>query len=302
MSKNHRSPLFYVGDKFKLVDQIKKIIPKKINQFIEPFVGGGSVFLNVKAKSYLLNDIDQNVVNLHKFLMKNSQNPEGFFVKIEKFIDKYKLSKSYKIDNIPNSLKAEFKKTYFAKFNKDGFLKLRKDFNKNKKDLSLLYLLLIYGFNRMLRFNKSGDYNLPVGNVDFNKNVEQALFDYFKITKQKKVQWYSTDYANFIYSLELGKSDFVYLDPPYLITASEYNKLWSEDQERQLLEVLDILDQKNIKFALSNVVFYKGKENTILTKWAKKYTIHPIQSNYISYHNNSIKTFSEVIITNYAQI
>ena len=38
-----------------------------------------------------------------------------------------------------------------------------------------LYLLLIFGFNRMLRFNSKGEYNLPVGNVDFNKNTETAL-------------------------------------------------------------------------------------------------------------------------------
>ena len=45
--KNFRSPLFYMGDKFKLLEQIKKKFPKKIDSFIEPFTGGGSVFLNI---------------------------------------------------------------------------------------------------------------------------------------------------------------------------------------------------------------------------------------------------------------
>ncbi len=58
----YRSPLFYVGDKYKLLQEIKFYFPKKINKFIEPFMGGGSVFLNVEANKYLLNDIDKNVI------------------------------------------------------------------------------------------------------------------------------------------------------------------------------------------------------------------------------------------------
>ncbi|GAA7668876.1 hypothetical protein JP0566_03700 [Helicobacter pylori] len=54
MKKGIRSPFFYVGDKYKLMPQLNKLFPNNINQFIEPFVGGGSVFLNTKAKRYLV--------------------------------------------------------------------------------------------------------------------------------------------------------------------------------------------------------------------------------------------------------
>ena len=50
----NRSPLFYVGDKYKLIDEIKTHFPAGIGRFIEPFVGGGSVFMNVDADEYLL--------------------------------------------------------------------------------------------------------------------------------------------------------------------------------------------------------------------------------------------------------
>ena len=66
--KTYRSPLFYVGDKYKLYPRISKYFPKTINRFIEPFTGGGSVFLNVTANEYLLNDIDPNVIKIHNFL------------------------------------------------------------------------------------------------------------------------------------------------------------------------------------------------------------------------------------------
>lgn len=53
-----RSPFFYVGDKYKLVPQLKEHFPNDIENFIEPFCGGGSVFLNVDAERYTINDID----------------------------------------------------------------------------------------------------------------------------------------------------------------------------------------------------------------------------------------------------
>ena len=41
-----RSPLFYVGDKYKLIKEIRSHFPSTIGRLIEPFVGGGSVFMN----------------------------------------------------------------------------------------------------------------------------------------------------------------------------------------------------------------------------------------------------------------
>ena len=41
-----RSPFFYVGDKYKLMPQIRKLMPEDVEDYIEPFVGGGSSFLN----------------------------------------------------------------------------------------------------------------------------------------------------------------------------------------------------------------------------------------------------------------
>ncbi len=89
-NKIYRSPLFYVGDKFKLIEEIREYFPNKINKFIEPFTGGGSVFLNVEAKEYLLNDIDKHVYQLHKYLIKQSNNPLKFLTEVENLIDDYK--------------------------------------------------------------------------------------------------------------------------------------------------------------------------------------------------------------------
>lgn len=298
--KIKRSPLFYIGDKYRLMKQLLNLFPKEINDFYEPFVGGGTVFLNIEAKKYFLNDIDKHLVNIHKFLISNAKNQEKFFKDVEKIIYRYKLSHSYKKDIVPYFLKKEFKKTYYARFNKEGYEKLRVHVNKNKKnDPLILYILLIYGFNRMLRFNGGGKFNLPVGNVDFNKNVVNALNDYFNFVRAKKIRFTSQDFRNFFEKRIYEKDDFVYFDPPYLIAASEYNKLWCENEESDLLKLADELDKKGVKFALSNVTHYNGSRNDLLIRWMKKYKVHNIKSNYISYHNNTKKKIKEVLITNY---
>jgi len=298
--KIKRSPLFYVGDKYRLMRQLIDLFPKEINDFYEPFVGGGTVFLNVEAKKYFLNDIDKHLVNIHKFLVSSAKDSENFFKDVEKIIDKYKLSHSYKRDIVPDSLKKEFKKTYYARFNKEGYEKLRESVNKNKKnDPLILYILLIYGFNRMLRFNGGGKFNLPVGNVDFNKNVASALNNYFDFIRGKKIEFTSKDFQKFFNKNEYSKKDFVYLDPPYLITASEYNKFWDEKSESDLLDLIDELNKEGVKFALSNVTHYNGSKNDLLIEWMKKYKVHKIESNYISYHNNKKKKIKEVLISNY---
>ena len=294
-----RSPLFYVGDKYKIISQIKKFFPKQIDRFIEPFCGGGSVFLNTEANFYLINDINSYVIKLHKFLISNSKNTNKFWNEIKKNIEKYNLSASYFEKNIPLEYKEQFVKTYYAEYNKESYIKMREDFNRNKNNILLLYLLVIYGFNRMLRFNSYGNFNSPVGNVDFNKNVYEALELYFEYVLNKNIKLHSMDYEEFIERVIPTSNDFIYLDPPYLITNSEYNKLWNEESEIRMIKILDQLNEKNIKFAISNILYHRKKTNGTFNEWAKKYNIVKIKSNYISYHDNTKKDSIEVLVKNY---
>lgn len=295
-----RSPLFYVGDKYKLVNEIKTHLPNKINRLIEPFVGGGSVFMNIDAADYLLNDIDSNVISIHKMLCSYKGRKDDFFDHFFSIIEKYKLSLSYKGFTVSEELKKEFPKTYFAKYNKLAYNAMKRDYNESdRSDIVMLYALLIYGFNRMLRFNKKGDFNLPVGNVDFNKNTYEALINYFNILEKKHLQWSCLDFNDFLKGIQYEDDDLIYLDPPYLITFSEYNKLWNVHTEQTLLNLLNSLNERHIKFAISNVTHYKGKINEIFLQWADKYNIYPIKSNYISFNDNTIKKFNEVLVTNF---
>lgn len=293
-----RSPFFYVGDKYKLMHQIKNLIPIDITQYIEPFVGGGSSAINSNGKEYILNDVNEYIIKLHKELIKYSNNPQDLFSELFDLINYYGLSCSFKGVLVPDELKKQYKKTYYAKYNKESYNKMRDDFNKTK-NIKLLYLLLIYGFNHMIRFNNEGKFNLPVGNVDFNKNVYKALNDYLFFMKNNNVKFYNKDYKDFLLELDIDKNAYIYLDPPYLISMSEYNKLWNEEKERELCEILDMLDAKGIRFGITNLISHKGKENILFKNWSKKYKTYLINSNYISFNDNTVKKNSiEIFVTN----
>ena len=295
----NRSPFFYVGDKYKLMNQLSELFPDNINRLIEPFCGGGSVFLNTKAKKYIANDNNFYMIQLHKFLCSFKGKREVLFEQIKDIILKYGFSASYLGIEVDRELKSKHIKTYYAVYNKESYKNLKNDFNNQKDNMIYLYLLLIYGFNHMLRFNKNGDFNLPVGNVDYNKNVVNALNNYFDHIEKNTIKFYCYDFEKFINKLEFEVDDFVYFDPPYLISGSEYNKNWTVDEEKRLLELLDKLNERGIKFALSNVLFHKGKTNEILIEWSKKYKVIDVKSNYISYHDNTNKNSKEVLIVNY---
>ncbi len=299
LEKRVRSPLFYVGDKYKLMPQLVELFPSKIGRYFEPFVGGGSSFLAVQAEQYLLNDIDKYIIKLHRFITKAAPDPDLLFSQLFDIIYRYNFTVSALDKTVSHSLKIRFPKTYFAQYNKKAFLRLRKDFNADKTNLHYLYLLLIYGFNHFLRFNSDGDFNLPVGNVDFNKNVQNALIGYMAFVKERDITFYNTDYRKFLAQFTFKKNDFIYLDPPYLISASEYNRIWSEKNERELLNLLDVLHKKSVKFAISNLIEHKGRTNDIFKAWAKNYHVHVVKSNYISYHDNTQKNSTEVLVTNY---
>ena len=256
--------------------------------------------MNVDADGYLLNDINSYVINLHRMLQGYIGRENEFVDELYTIIDEYKLSLSLRSDVVPKDMKVANPKTYYARYNKAGYQRMKADFiNGGQQDMLRLYLLLVYGFNHMLRFNGKGVFNLPVGNVDFNQNVHDALHDYFCLLSQKQVQWFNMDYRQFLAEIDYQKDDLVYLDPPYLITFSEYNKLWNEVTERNLLAVLDQLNVRGVKFAISNVTHYRGRTNTIFLEWSAQYHTHSIKSNYISFNDNSIKHFSEVLVTNY---
>lgn len=301
-----QSPLNYTGGKFKLLPQILPLLPNEINCFVDLFCGGCNVGINVKSKSVVYNDLDEHLLYLYN-TFKNLDKDVTFDL-IYKTINDYQLSlvseNGYEFYNCESS-------KGLGDYNREHFLKLRKDFNDRKVEdyyyYIMLYVIIVYAFNNQIRFNSKGEFNLPVGKRDFNRNMQEKLSAFIDRIQSQNCKFTCENFRNFDVS-KLGNSDFVYVDPPYLITCATYNEQggWTEKDEKDLLVFLEKLDKKGIKFAVSNVLRSKGKENKILIDWLGKnkgkYITHNLSFDYSNsnYHTKCRKTNTEeVLITNY---
>jgi len=297
-----KSCLNYTGGKHKLLKQIMPLFPQNINNFTDLFCGGANVAINVNANG-VIRGIDKQEEVLRLFnTLKGSEKEEVFQI-INDIICNYGLSDTNKYGYSKYGCESG---SGLAAYNKDHFLKLREDYNNRMEDSIyydlIFYLLTVYGFNNQIRFNKKGHFNIPVGKRDFNDKIKTNLEKFINIIKEKNIDFVCADFREV--ELEMSKGDFLYADPPYLISTATYNEQngWTEKEENDLLRLLDSLSVKGVKFALSNVMEHKGKENSILKKWAENYNIHDLNYNYRN-SNYQIKEktskTSEVLITNY---
>lgn len=299
------SPLNYTGGKFKLLPQIIPLFPQEIDTFVDLFCGGGNVGANVRANAVFFNDFDSNVIGI---LSAFKAIPKEEIIQfINNTIEDYRLSNVsangydfYDCDSAKG----------LGQYNRNQFLQLRKDFNNlPQRDYHyylLLYVLVIFSFNNQIRFNQSGKFNLPVGKRDFNGKMQSKLSQFIDKLQEVNCVFSNADFRQ-IDIEQFNENDFVYADPPYLITCATYNEQggWTEQLEHDLYEFLDNLHAHNIRFALSNVLTSKGNTNTILQQWLEdnpQYNCHHLNYTY-SNSNYQVKdrtlVSDEVLITNY---
>ena len=287
-----KSPLNYIGGKYKILNQIIPKFPKKINTFVDLFGGGFNVGINVNANNLIYNDVIEPLCELINYFYDNTA------------------------DDVILKLERNIKENNLTKENLEAFKKLRNKYNhynyENEEDRVLdFYTLILYSFNYQIRFNQSMEYNTPFGknrssyNLNTKKNIKSFIDKLNKINLSiTKKRFIDFDFSS------LGKDDFVYCDPPYLITTGSYNdgnrgiKDWTIDDEKNLLNILDDLNSRGVKFALSNVLVANDKKNDILTEWSKKYTVYIIKNtfNNSNYRRKSKDDAIEVLITNYEEV
>lgn len=298
-----KSPLNYTGGKYKLLPQLTSIFPKEINTFVDFFCGGANVAVNSNAKKIIAIDKETNLIRILE-LFKNYDYME-IVNKLDFIIEKYNLSNTYKNGY---EFYGEDSSSGLGKYNKQYYLKLRKDYNnmKDSTERDFMFLtLVIYAFNHQIRFNSNGEYNMPVGKRDFNSSIRKNLLGFCRKLVVKNISFVNTDYKKFELN-SLTSNDFCYFDPPYYLGDASYNENdgWNENKEKELLEYLNKVNKHGIKFALSNVTEHKGLKNEILINWAieNQYNIHNLNYNYSNsnYHlKDKNQITKEVLITNY---
>lgn len=281
-----KSPMNYTGGKFNLLPQLIPLFPcPKTNdsKFIDLFCGGGNIISNIYGYKRIACDCISQIIELYKFFQSNPTNEVIRY--IDSIIVKYDLNKD----------------------NADGYNKFRSYYNecKDKNPLDL-FLLVCYSFNNQIRFNSSGEFNMPFGKCksSFNSSIKKNLIKFSKSIKG--VDFINQDFRQLNIN-DLKTGDYVYCDPPYFITCATYNEQdgWNEKDENDLLNLLETLDKKDIYFGLSNVLSNKGETNNILKEWIDRHDFKVYHLDYdynnCNYHtkNKSEGFTDEVFITNY---
>lgn len=267
----------WVGGKSQLIPEIKKRLPKEINCFYEPFVGGGAVLFNVEAKKYVINDINSELIHTYEIVRDNLEI-------LKKRLDL--LSEEHNSVSEP----------------KEFYLMKRTEYNKligSEKYSTEFASLFIYlnktAFNGIYRVNSKGLFNVP-----FNTKKSVNLYDEENLNQVSKflknVDIHNKDFEEICSSAKPG--DFVFFDSPYAPLKNDsfesYTKEgFSKEEHIRLANLFKKLTSKGVKCMITNhntefiQELYKDFNQEVVNV---KRLVNSVASNRIG---------TEVIITNY---
>jgi len=187
--------LKWAGGKLRVLTELQKRFPADRKRFIEPFVGAGSISLNINYPSIIINDYNADLISVWQFLQTK---PIQFINQCkELFIVDNNTEKQF------NILKAEFNKT-----------------KQSLRKAALFVYLNRHCFNGLCRYNASGDFNVPVGR--YNNPVYFPLQELtIGAEKINNFTIYNKDFREIFDLVKDG--DLVYCDPPYVPTSTSAN-------------------------------------------------------------------------------
>ncbi len=180
-----KSPLRYPGGKSRAVESIAKLIPE-FDEFREPFLGGGSVFIYAKQrfpkKTFWINDI---YFELFKFWEMTQKDVDSLTDKIYEWREKFPIGKElYR----------------FLNENLEGF-----------NDLERAAAFFIYNRITFSGTTLSGGFSEHAFTGRFTESSIKRLNKFAEVINGSKIT--NTDYEEIVN--EKGENVFIFLDPPY---------------------------------------------------------------------------------------
>ncbi|PIR98022.1 MAG: modification methylase [Candidatus Colwellbacteria bacterium CG10_big_fil_rev_8_21_14_0_10_42_22] len=256
--------LKWVGGKRSVLPELVKRMPPDYKKYNEPFLGGGALYFEVQPKRAYLSDI-----NFHLIITFNAVRDD-----VDRLIRNLKIHEG------------KHSKEYYAKARKRLF---------TEKDPTKIAGLFIYlnktCFNGLYRVNKSGQFNVPMGDYKNPLIVdEDNLYNCSQLLQGAEVAQHD------FLQMKPTKGDFFYLDPPYHESYSQYdsNGFGDEGHKRLALFAREI-DKKGGYFMVSN------SDTPFVRELYKGYTIEVIRaSRTVSCKAHQRGKENELIIRNYA--
>lgn len=291
----------WAGGKGSLIPQLKNFYPfelenETINKYVEPFVGGGAVLINILQKydvkeAYAF-DINKDLINCYNVIKSN----------VEELIAELKIK-----ENEFLKIKDGDRQAYFYNIRKE-YNSYRINENKlNVRRAGEFIFLNRTCFNGLYRVNRNGEFNVPCGKyknptICDSKNlrnlsslIRNVVFQYGDYKKSKKY---------------IDNNTFVYFDPPYrpLSATSGFTSYTKEDfndeNQKELAKFFRELDEKDAKLMLSNSnPKNTNKNDNFFEDIYKGFNINEISAKRMINSNSKGRgEISELLITNYKEM
>lgn len=289
--------LKWVGGKTQIINHIISKIPKEINNYHEPFLGGGSVLFAVLSlqqqnKIIIKNNIyaydnNKDLINLYIHIQNNS---DELYSLINLYIKEYDSINTTIINRNPINYEEAItsKESYYYW--------LRKKYNNIKKntiECSALFILINKLCFRGLYREGPNGFNVPYGHYkktptiiskkDLN-NIKDLI---------KNVKFINCSFTDSFKNFKEG--DFVYLDPPYAPENTTSFVGYLKDGfnlETHKLLFNEIINLSNIRFVMSN------SDVKLVTNYFNEYYCENIIAKRAINSKKPGSTTSEVIIYN----
>lgn len=224
-NKNITPFLKWAGGKRWLTKRLEDHLPKKYNNYIEPFLGSGAVFFHLKPKTSVLADINENLINTYNAIKKDHTAIYDRLI--------------------------EHNKSH----NADYYYHIRSLEYTDPIDSAARFIYLNRTcFNGLYRVNQKGKFNVPIGSKD---KVILDTDDFESIAYQlKKAEILHSDFEPIIERAQEG--DLVYIDPPYTVKHNnngfvKYNEhMFTWDDQVRLSNAIQRAGERGAHILLSN--------------------------------------------------
>lgn len=298
MSEKIRPFVKWAGGKGSLIPQLNNFYPYElkngiIERYIEPFVGGGAVLIDILQKYDIQEvyafDINIDLINSYN-VIKN--DVEELIINLKQMETEYL------------QLEQEERKNYFYNI-RDEYNNYELEENEQNVQRAAQFIYLNRTcFNGLYRVNKNGKFNVPVGSYK-NPTIcdEENLRQLSQLIQNVQFQ-----YGDYSRSMEyVTENTFVYFDPPYrpLNVTSGFTSYTKEDfndnNQRELATFYGELNERNAKLMLSNSNPKNiNKEDTFFDNIYQGFNINQIQASRMINANSSGRgKISEILVTNY---
>jgi len=269
----------WMGNKSKYLKNILSHFPTDYNTYIEPFVGSGAVFLSVKPKKWIINDLNKDLMNV----WLNVRNNPHLIIELFEIFKKDFL-------NLNKQNKLEFCREITNKIEK-------LDYDAMRASLFMLMKFCVYMGNLLINnkyYFQGLDLHISIQNRCFflEENNHRNLIKVSNFLNLGSGKIYNSDYKEILQFSQKG--DFVFLDPPY-IEDLNYNFNYNKDEELdnefllELLTEVKKLDHKGVKWMMTQADT-KEIKNIFKNYNIKKFKV-------FRRNNNSYK--NELLIMNY---